>query len=199
MTFFVACNGSDDWSGRLSQPDDSGSDGPFATIARARDAVRFLSKDERSREPVSIVVRGGTYLLEEALCFGPEDSGVEAAPVTYRAYPEETPILSGGRRITGWTPAGLPQVKRKRGPRYEPVLSVDHFSSHLARVTGKMPVPRPALQYYHLIGSRIPSAVPVEMVRAIVKLPGGILENDRASFFLGLIRRGTMHQQSVEK
>jgi hypothetical protein len=90
MTFFVACNGSDDWLGRLSQPDDSGSDGPFATIARARDAVRFLSKDERSREPVSIVVRGGTYLLEEALCFGPEDSGVEAAPVTYATVGRHT-------------------------------------------------------------------------------------------------------------
>jgi parallel beta-helix repeat protein len=106
ITFFVGTNGADFWSGKLFEPNDSRTDGPFATITRARDAVRSLSKAERSSKPVSVEVRGGTYLLEEPLCFVPEDSGVEVAPVTYCAYPGERPILSGGRQLTGWKPAG---------------------------------------------------------------------------------------------
>ena len=32
----------------------------------------------------------------------PEDSGTEQAPITYMAYQNETPVLSGGREISGW-------------------------------------------------------------------------------------------------
>src|SRR5579859_7959488 len=77
--FFVSPRGNDAWSGHL--PDPGEKDGPFKTIARARDAVRALgllrSKD-RTRS-VLIVLRGGTYYLDEPLEFGPEDSGTEEA------------------------------------------------------------------------------------------------------------------------
>ena len=39
-TFFVAQNGNDEWSGMLSDPSAAETDGPFATLARARDAGR---------------------------------------------------------------------------------------------------------------------------------------------------------------
>ena len=106
ITYFVARNGEDRWSGKLPRPNRVQTDGPFATIAGARDAVRSLASSGRPGEPVSVVVRGGTYPLAEPLRFGPEDSGTEEAPVTYRAYPGENPILSGGGPITGWEPAG---------------------------------------------------------------------------------------------
>ncbi|HHK41194.1 MAG TPA: hypothetical protein ENJ50_02150, partial [Planctomycetaceae bacterium] len=35
---FVAPNGNDQWSGTLPSPNDSKTDGPFATLQRARDA-----------------------------------------------------------------------------------------------------------------------------------------------------------------
>ncbi len=38
--FYVSEKGSDAWSGKL--PDTKGNDGPFATLTRARDAVRVL-------------------------------------------------------------------------------------------------------------------------------------------------------------
>ena len=95
--FYVAANGRDNWSGRLAAPTADGADGPFATLPRARDAVRAL----RPKRPVRVVIRGGTYFLGATFRLGPEDSGSQAAPVVYEAYPGETPVLSGGTRIAG--------------------------------------------------------------------------------------------------
>jgi hypothetical protein len=53
---------------------------------------------------IRVLVRGGKYYLNETLVFNPEDSGVQGFPVTYAAYPGEKPVLSGGRKITGWQP-----------------------------------------------------------------------------------------------
>lgn len=102
--FFVALDGNDGWSGRLDAPNANRTDGPFATLARARDAVRELKRQQGGtlRQPVTVYVRGGLHALTEPLVLTPEDSGTAQAPVTYAAYPGENPILSGGRRITGW-------------------------------------------------------------------------------------------------
>ena len=48
-----------------------------------------------------VVLRGGTYYLDEPLEFGPEDSGRRDAPVVYAAAAGEKVVLSGGRRLTG--------------------------------------------------------------------------------------------------
>jgi parallel beta-helix repeat protein len=106
VTFFVAPNGRDNWSGRLAEPEATGADGPFATLRRARDAVRKL-KGQGSGQPgmaVRVLVRGGRYFLDEPLVLGPEDGGSSEFPVEYAAYPGEKPILSGGREITNWQP-----------------------------------------------------------------------------------------------
>ena len=92
--FFVATNGSDDWSGTLAAPNSQATDGPFATLERARDAVRKL--DNRSKD-VLVLVRGGTYPIDKTIVFGLEDSGKGDSTVTYAAYPDETPIFSAGR------------------------------------------------------------------------------------------------------
>jgi parallel beta-helix repeat protein len=102
--FYVAPNGKDKWSGRLATPNTLRTDGPFATLARARDAVRSLKASGAATTPIRVLMRGGTYVLQESLVFGPEDSGTLEAPITYAAYPGEKPILSGGLAIKGWKP-----------------------------------------------------------------------------------------------
>ncbi len=97
--FFVATNGNDAWSGRLSAPNPARTDGPFATVDRARLAVRNARRADR---PISVSILGGTYYLTRTLTFEPEDSGTKDAPVVYSAYPGERPIISGGKRLTGW-------------------------------------------------------------------------------------------------
>lgn len=93
-SLYVATNGSDGWSGTLSEPNTSRTDGPFATVDRARVAVRGL-KNDRASGPVTVLIRGGVYYLADTLNFEPEDSGTRQCPITYAAYPGETPILSG--------------------------------------------------------------------------------------------------------
>ncbi|NQT91745.1 MAG: right-handed parallel beta-helix repeat-containing protein [Lentisphaerae bacterium] len=102
-TFFVATDGNNEWSGRMPEPNDSGTDGPFATLRCARDAVRELKAEQEGlTEPVTVMVRGGKYYLETTFDLTAADSGTVECPVTYCAYPGETPIISGGRPITGW-------------------------------------------------------------------------------------------------
>lgn len=72
---------------------------PLPSLAAARDAIRAMRRDGAA-EPVTVLIRGGTYRLSETLVISPEDSNV-----TYAAYPNERPILSGGRPINGWKKA----------------------------------------------------------------------------------------------
>ena len=99
--FYVSPDGDDGCSGRLAAPNAEGSDGPFATLHRARDAVRGLKARGGLQQPVLVLVRRGTHYLCEPLVLGPEDSGTEACPVTYAACPGEEVVLSGGRLIPG--------------------------------------------------------------------------------------------------
>ncbi len=96
--FYVSPVGDDGWSGTLAEPNRERTDGPFASIRRAQQAVRSARAAETADARRCVVLlRGGRYELEAPLLFEPADSNV-----TYRAYRNETPIVSGGRRITGW-------------------------------------------------------------------------------------------------
>lgn len=113
--FYVSAGGSDAWSGTLAAATEAGTDGPFATLARARDAVREL-RAKRSGD-VLVYIREGTYRLDETVVFGLQDSGDADTTITYAAYPEETPVLTSAVEVGGWTrltesPAALPAVAR---------------------------------------------------------------------------------------
>ncbi len=97
---FVSPLGNDRWSGRHPDANAAQTDGPVATLGEARDRLR--AKRHRSRTIVEI--RGGVYPLAEPLRFTAKDGGRKGAPVVYRAYRRETPVLDGGRAITGWEP-----------------------------------------------------------------------------------------------
>lgn len=95
---FVSPEGNDAWSGKLAAPNGAQSDGPVATLARARDLAREL----KHAGPVAIDIRGGRYELTEPFQLKPGDSGTPEAPVVYAAHPGETPVVSGGKLICGW-------------------------------------------------------------------------------------------------
>ncbi len=99
---FVSPNGNDGWSGKVPAP--AGGDGPVLTLKRAQELVR-QRRQQAPDQAVTVLVRGGVYELAEPLVFVPEDSGSEAAPVRYAAYPGEKPVISGGARIGGWQAA----------------------------------------------------------------------------------------------
>lgn len=93
-TFHVAPAGSDANPGTAERP--------FASIERARDAVRQINRAMAG--PIEVILGGGTYPVEKALFLGPEDSGANRHDVVYRSRAGESAVLSGGRRVTGWEP-----------------------------------------------------------------------------------------------
>lgn len=117
--FYVSPKGNDSWSGKLSEPNVEGTDGPFATVARARDAVRVLKNDQFRN--IYVLIRGGEYRLTEPVVFTGPDSHHESYQVIYAAYPGETPVFSSDVPVTGWKLAenveGLPESAK--GKVYE--------------------------------------------------------------------------------
>ena len=76
-------------------------DKPFATLQRAKDAVRATKKNGVLRAPATVYLLGGLYELTEPFVLTEEDSGTKKNPVTYCAYQNEKPVISGGKKITG--------------------------------------------------------------------------------------------------
>ncbi|WP_428936977.1 right-handed parallel beta-helix repeat-containing protein [Fontivita pretiosa] len=97
QVFYVSTRGRDNWSGRLPEPNADGSDGPLASLDRARRLIRELKHSAQLAGPVSVYLRGGSYPIASPVVFTPEDS----CPVTYAAFPGEQPILTGGQRAVG--------------------------------------------------------------------------------------------------
>ncbi|MGQ9696960.1 MAG: right-handed parallel beta-helix repeat-containing protein [Armatimonadota bacterium] len=113
VRFYVSTDGRDSFSGTLPAPNDKRTDGPFATLERARDAVRELRRKNGGGLPeggVTVYIRGGRYERRAALELGPEDSGSAGSPVVYTAYKNEQVRLSGGRVASGWRPVTNQQV-----------------------------------------------------------------------------------------
>jgi parallel beta-helix repeat protein len=116
IVFYVSTAGNEAWSGKIAQPDAGHKDGPFATLAAARDAIRNLKAQGLLTQPVTVYVRGGNYALSQPLLFTVADSGTEQTPISYAAYRDETPLLSGGIPITGWTKAAKGELWQAEVP-----------------------------------------------------------------------------------
>ncbi len=110
MNYYVSTLGDDTWSGLLPEPNADRTDGPFASIEVARNRIRMLLQPSDHHVPnidweprgisgpITVQIRGGVYHPADTIRFGVDDT----APVTYMAYPGETPIFDGGQRLTGW-------------------------------------------------------------------------------------------------
>ncbi len=99
--FYISTKGNDNWSGRLLEPNSDNSDGPLATLDGARIKLREHIKNGLSA-PLTVLIRGGEYILDSTTVFGPEDSGKSEYPIYYRAYPNETPVFTGGKKLDNW-------------------------------------------------------------------------------------------------
>lgn len=111
-TFYVSPLGNDAWSGQLAEPNIESTDGPFATLERAREALRTAPPDQ----PRTVILRGGVYRLAQTLELGPEDSGTAQAPVVWRAAPGEEVRLIGGLVLTDFQPVTDPAVVERLDP-----------------------------------------------------------------------------------
>ncbi len=111
LDLYVASDGNDAWSGGPAAANEGKTDGPFATLVRARDEIRRRRQAGTvGDEPAVVHVRAGMYRLEKALDLDARDSGTEQAPVTWRAYKDEKVRIIGGREVTGFAPVTDPAI-----------------------------------------------------------------------------------------
>jgi len=92
-SFYISTKGADSNPGTEIKP--------FATLQRARDAVREMIKAGQNQD-ILVLIRAGKYYVPNGVIFGPDDSGTEKNKITYAAYPGEVPVIVGGRQIRGW-------------------------------------------------------------------------------------------------
>lgn len=98
--FYVATNGSDQNPGTK--------DAPFATVHAAQEAVRAVNEDMQG--DIIVNIEEGYYFLDETLDLRPEDSGFNGHRVIWKGAGEDKTVLSGGERVTGFTPSEIPDV-----------------------------------------------------------------------------------------
>ena len=139
---YVAPDGNDDAPGTKAKP--------FATLERARDAVRELRKvGPLPQGGVVVYLRGGVYGRAASFRLSEADSGRHEAPVVYRSYSGERAILSGGLEIKGFRPVtavGVPKRLPKEARAHVVALDlrkvgVTDFGSLKPRGFGLKPLP----------------------------------------------------------
>ncbi len=86
---------------------------PFKTLEKARDAIRALPKP-LATGGVSVWLRGGTHFRTSTFALTTSDIGTATAPVIYRAYPGEKPVISGGKAFpaSAFVPLAASEVGR---------------------------------------------------------------------------------------
>jgi len=98
VTFYVAPNGIDSNPGTRERP--------FATLERARDEIRRVKRSGGA----AVCVRGGRYPVAETFELSADDSGSPASPIVYQAARGESPVFSGGVRLSGFQPVADPRI-----------------------------------------------------------------------------------------
>lgn len=108
LSFYVSPEGNDSDPGTKEKP--------FKTIAKAQEALRNTKTEKEGDKEVHLL--SGTYLLTEPLRFTPEDGGTIDKAYRQVFYEGHNAVISGGKRISGFVPAGegcvvtdLPEVK----------------------------------------------------------------------------------------
>jgi len=163
---FVAPDGNDANPGTEKEP--------FATLARARDAVRAL----KGKGAVGVRVRPGEYRLRESFALGAGDGGTEAAPVVYRAEKKGAAVFRGGVRVTGFARvtdgeilARLPEEARGKVLRCDlKALGVTDYGDIRERGFGVSGATIPTLELYFNGNPMTPARWPNEGFVKIAKL-----------------------------
>jgi len=89
-TFYVSTKGKDSNSGSK--------DKPFATLTKARDAVRKLGE---KKQGATVIINGGNYQFKEPFELGKEDGGSKENPVVYKAANNQSVHFIGSISING--------------------------------------------------------------------------------------------------
>lgn len=71
------------------------------SLTQAQQSVRTL--DGNMSGDIVVLLAGGTYRLSSPLALGTADSGGNGHNVIWQAASGQTPVLSGGQQVSGWS------------------------------------------------------------------------------------------------
>ena len=111
MTFHVAPQGSD--------ANDGSEQSPFATLERARAAIRTVKNNNHGVLPkggIKVVIEPGDYRIERTFTLTDEDSGSVDAPIVYQGKVGVSARLRGGIHVRHWRPISDAAVKGRLSP-----------------------------------------------------------------------------------
>lgn len=109
---------------------------PFKTIQKAQEAVREINDDMTGDIVVNIA--SGRYELSDSIEFELEDSGLNGHKVIYRGDENNKPILSGAKKITGFTEGENGIWKAPADFRFIRELSVNGVMADIAKSENKI-------------------------------------------------------------
>jgi Right handed beta helix region len=98
-TLYVSLQGRDTWSGRLSEPNASRTDGPLGSLEKARDRVRNNLQSGAGARVVR--VEDGLWLRNKPFVLDSSDGGSLKQPVVWEF--SSGAHVSGAIRLAGWT------------------------------------------------------------------------------------------------
>lgn len=84
---------------------------PFGSIQQA--AAYISGNDLSKNSDVVVYVMDGLYRVGEPIVFDESNSGMNGHKITYKAYKNANPVISGGIKVTKWMSAGSNIYKAK--------------------------------------------------------------------------------------
>ncbi|MBM9502991.1 ricin-type beta-trefoil lectin domain protein [Streptomyces sp. KK5PA1] len=128
------------------------------SLAQAKTSVEAI--DANMTGDVVVQLAGGTYRPAAPLVLGGADSGSNGHSVIWQAAPGESPVISGGQQVTGWTvkdaanniyaasvPAGADSRQLYVDGALAPRAAITISRSDVNITAGGMTVVNPALNY----------------------------------------------------
>ncbi len=148
--FFVAPTGKANNPGTKNRP--------FASPQQARDAIR-KNRVKKPENCYIVYFQKGTYRLDAPFELTAADSGRINCPIRYAAYPGDTVLFYGGRRLhpTGFKPTTEPAILRRLPPESRGrVVEIDlkkqgisNFGQLTQHGFGRIPEPAPLELFIH--------------------------------------------------
>ncbi len=118
LKMYVSTTGNNNWSGKLQQPNPDMTDGPFATLEAARDAIRKMKESKTLPEGnIAVEIREGIYELPGTFELETKDGGTDSlSRVIYYGQKGREVRLVGGKNLKRWQLVTDKEVLDKFGP-----------------------------------------------------------------------------------
>ena len=104
LKMFVSPAGNDNWTGKLNQPNENKSDGPFASLEGARTAIRNLKESKKlPKGNIIVEIQEGIYEVPRTFELDSADGGGDArSRIIYLGQQGSEVRLTCGKYIRKW-------------------------------------------------------------------------------------------------